>query len=583
MHIENHAHIGNHAHEESPVREDTEVRGFARFLYTQNPFYLISACLVLYGLHVSFGDAGSEPWSLALALCGYTCLMALTAVVLIRLGKVWDDARSIMLILLLLFLAISASFDEVCHTDYFAAARVLLCGLAFSVLVTEGLFHCLRIRFPLVFRVPYYLLLGLLFVYPLWLAQPDVSKEAIAWRIFLFPVIAAASSLTLIPAIRCGSQIVQQNGTPWCWPLYPWSVFFVLGVGVCLRAFGMSLSFDPAPSIALYGAFGLFYLVPFLFAVLLLIVEIGVVEKLETVKRFALTTAPLLIVLSMPLGQNKAFTGFLDLFAEAIGSPIYLTWIGLLVFYVFCLARGLRGAESWLCAALVPAMFIDRYTYGPATLAAVQWWPLVVIGGIQLLRAIERRESLRCFAAIVTLSLAVSIAFWDGPLRLAVIIAAYHLVCLAALLISFEFNDGWGKELRLVAAVMIGLAGILAVVAANTTIVPNLACMTYIAAMAIVTMQLWRRWRELCWLVVTGSNLIILVLACLSVSGETLHSIVGSPGFYPLLWGILFFIVAGLISAQKCGLLKHIWEKFVRIVLDSPPSSQDRTSPKQQT
>lgn len=554
-----------------PPPNSNHVDGFTRFLYTQNPFYLISACLVLYGLHLSFGNGStdfSDPWSLASALCGYTFLMAITAVALIRFGKVWDDVRSILLILLLLFFAISASFDEVCRTDFVAATRVLVCGLAFSVLVSEGLFLCLGMRFPLLFRVPYYLLLALLFVYPIVLSQPDASNEVIAWRIFLFPVIAGVAALTLIPAIRCGHRYVEQNGTPWRWPLYPWSVFFVLGVGVCIRAFGMSLSFDPAPERALYGAFGVFYLVPFLFAVLLLLVEIGVVEKLESMKKFAMRAAPILIVLAMPLGQNKAFTGFLDEFARTAGSPVYLTWIGLLVFYVYCLARGLRGAESWLCTALVPAMFIDHHTFGLATLAPLQWWPLAVIGGVQLARALERREPRRCFWSIVLLSVALTISFWNTPWQAPVVVAMYHIVLIAALLISCVANKLAGEELRVIAALLIGLPGLNVLIGSPFFTVPPLAYASYIAVLIVVTFTFWKGWAEIWWLAASAWNAIALVVVCIGMSRDSLQELVNSRGFYPLAFGLLFFLVAGLISAQKCGMLKPIWDRVYRLLFD---------------
>ena len=41
--------------------------------------------------------------------------MAATAFALIRFGNIWQDARSILLILLLQFVAISMSFDEIAN------------------------------------------------------------------------------------------------------------------------------------------------------------------------------------------------------------------------------------------------------------------------------------------------------------------------------------------------------------------------------------------------------------------------------------------------------------------------------------
>ena len=47
-----------------------------------------------------------------MALLGYTLLLATTACVLMRLGEVWDDVRTIMLLVVAMFLAISVTFDE---------------------------------------------------------------------------------------------------------------------------------------------------------------------------------------------------------------------------------------------------------------------------------------------------------------------------------------------------------------------------------------------------------------------------------------------------------------------------------------
>ena len=45
-------------------------------------------------------------------LAGYTLVLATIGVVIVRFGKVWDDARSILLLLLLLFLAVFLGCHE---------------------------------------------------------------------------------------------------------------------------------------------------------------------------------------------------------------------------------------------------------------------------------------------------------------------------------------------------------------------------------------------------------------------------------------------------------------------------------------
>ena len=65
-----------------------------RLLYTQNPFYLISALLVLYGIYVALGPESGMGggWLLLGLLGGYTLALTLAGLVIVRFGQVWDDA-----------------------------------------------------------------------------------------------------------------------------------------------------------------------------------------------------------------------------------------------------------------------------------------------------------------------------------------------------------------------------------------------------------------------------------------------------------------------------------------------------------
>src|SRR5258707_359089 len=89
--------------------------GAVRWVCTQNPFYVLSAGLFLAGLRISFGDPGQteDAWALMSGLAGYTLLLAGTACLLVRFAKVWDDVRTVLLLVVLMFLATSVTFDEV--------------------------------------------------------------------------------------------------------------------------------------------------------------------------------------------------------------------------------------------------------------------------------------------------------------------------------------------------------------------------------------------------------------------------------------------------------------------------------------
>ena len=92
-------------------------RKFLSLIYQSNPFYGISCAIVLFGVQVALTrhpEFGKSPIPLALAFAIFTTLAATAGVLIVRLGRVWDDARTIFLILILMFFALASSFDRWC-------------------------------------------------------------------------------------------------------------------------------------------------------------------------------------------------------------------------------------------------------------------------------------------------------------------------------------------------------------------------------------------------------------------------------------------------------------------------------------
>jgi hypothetical protein len=115
-------------------------RGLVRFVYSSNPFYILSADLVFVGLRISFGTGGpaSRTWAHLLGLGGYTLLMATTACVLIRLGKLWDDLRSLVLLIVMMLLAMALVSLVAVRRDGHRTCRTVLHSLRFLSLQWRG-------------------------------------------------------------------------------------------------------------------------------------------------------------------------------------------------------------------------------------------------------------------------------------------------------------------------------------------------------------------------------------------------------------------------------------------------------------
>src|SRR5262245_50452134 len=104
---------------------------------TKNPFYAISAALMLLGLWISFGNQTNDLENCLLmgGLAAHTLLLAVTAMMLVRFLNLWDDARTVMLLVVLMFLATSVTFDYLLIADPQRGAGFNLFGLGLSILV----------------------------------------------------------------------------------------------------------------------------------------------------------------------------------------------------------------------------------------------------------------------------------------------------------------------------------------------------------------------------------------------------------------------------------------------------------------
>ena len=79
-----------------------------RALVVDSQSFLLHQCLV-DAVRNGYGEqniGAINCWMMMGVLAGYTLVLATIGVVIVRFGKVWDDARSILLLLLLLFLAV---------------------------------------------------------------------------------------------------------------------------------------------------------------------------------------------------------------------------------------------------------------------------------------------------------------------------------------------------------------------------------------------------------------------------------------------------------------------------------------------
>jgi hypothetical protein len=547
---------------------------FIRWLCTSNPFYVLSAALFLAGLWISFGGQtqAEETWALMSGLAGYTLLLAVTAFLLVRFCKVWDDVRTVLLLVVLMFLATSVTFDELLVLAPRRGFACYLLGLAFAVAVSEGLLRGLRLVLPAWFRAPYYLLLALFFLYPLALS-PLLDRprsegllvgrrtETLMWGLFGFSSAAALIFLTLLPAIRRGQQYTRDNGSPWRWPLYPWVLFGVLAFAVPGRAFLLCYSLDLL-SLGQHGRviFGPYFLVPFGLASAILILEIGLVSSRRVVLWAALA-APVGLVMLALLGHrpDPIYQGFLRMFTARLGAaPLFLT-LGLSAgFYAYAALRRVPLASGGLTVVLAALAVVGSHSLSLGELVAPRPVPILAAGALQMGLGLWRRSAGRGLLGAAALAVGGVLALPPGadvsPFREVI---AFHLGLTAVFFVGAVFDSALARRLR-IAGPALGLLSCLAVLFVQLdflTRFPPWAVEAYPPAMTA-----WLGSYAL--LLNSGPTLVFAALALaawLAATGArgygSLRQVVAGLDYLAL--SLALFALALLVSLGKSGILSR--------------------------
>jgi hypothetical protein len=258
--------------------------------------------------------------------------------------------------------------------------------------------HCAWIRLPALYRIPLHLMLVLFYVAPWW-CSPELHPRSVAeleWAIFLFPLAAAGILLMLWSAARKGPAFVAENGTPWGWPMFPWTAFAVISVAVALRTFALSMTFGPAGpiwvrlsghqlAISYDTMWGPYFLVPPACSILLLLLEGSVATGNRRLLQRLMWLAPTLLLLSIPVSDAPVAREFLDRFVDTAGSPVWLTVGLLLAFYGLAAWRRVGGAFTGLLGTTALLSVIGPETIGVRSLLTPQPWPLYLVGAALLL------------------------------------------------------------------------------------------------------------------------------------------------------------------------------------------------------
>jgi hypothetical protein len=550
-------------------------RWWLKFVCTHNPCYVISALLVLYGLHLSFAD-GLDPargWLLLRLIAGYVLLLAAAAIAVVRLGRVWEDARTLALLVALMFIAISGSFDRVCLDDSRLGARFLGVGFAFAVAVTELLIRGLNVRLPWTYRGPFYLQLGVLFAYPAWLGELSITdrEPMMAWFVLGYSSLQTVLTLLLMPAVVQRGRRLSPNGTPWSWPWYPMTLPVVFGVGAMIRGYAMSFSFSVSKEFV--SGLDLYWLIPLALAWMLLWAE-GAAVRGPAWRRTAACLAPLaLLAFALPgESRNDAQALYLSMLQQNLGSPIQIAACLLAVYYLYLWTRGLELAEFGVLVSLAVLTVSAPYTVDLHALAPIQPAPALAL--VVLLAGLGswRRSSARICLAILLLAAGTILEFPASALAANRGYLAIHLALAAIMMIGLIFNDWLARQISGAASVILPAAAVVAA-AGYRFAFPRVSATTnviYLLTLTALAIAYWRRRRRLDDLY---AALLCASVLCGAAAERALSDVFAQitlRGKRWILWGGIFLAAGFVVSLIKGGQFRrlrrlliglHVWTR----------------------
>ena len=498
--------------------------------------------LVLAGLRLAYGDvpAGSlNCWGMLASLAGYTSVMAAAAVVVVRIGRVWDDARSILVTLVLLFVAISVSLDELLQIAPRQAVALTLAGWAFAAVTSEAVLRLCRIPLRWVYRGPYHATLGLLFGFPLWVSpeRTGLLAEETNLRLLAFPWLVAAIGLTLLPAVWMGRRANVPNPTPWRWPWYPWSLFGFLLVVCTLRTYVLTLSFGPADGWE--TSFGPLHWLPLGLMLAAVLLEAG--RGTPWLRMTAMGVAGLSGA-AATLGDSP----FAELVADRLVDPQQLAAALTVGFYALALLRD-RRADLWLIASVPLAATTLDHIHPAQT-----WLILGGVGAGLLAIGAWARTPLRMLVGTGLIAYGWTVDPLDMLTATTQAAAVVHTL-LAGVMIAAVRSSGTTRDalawLAFFSLAILGIVGAIGIDSLFSSPAAELGYVVVMAAVAVVFGWLIDQLED--GLAIAVLHALALTLRFGFVGLAWLFTVVRPAAVMLLLGGLGAMIAAGSITARK--------------------------------
>ncbi len=531
-----------------------------RFLHTHNPFYLISCFLIIYGLQdwarastsnlgggfALADDAVGKAARMFGGMAAYSIVMVATCISVVRLGKIWEDARSIFLVVLISMVALSSSFDEVCISEWEPAVWFACVGLLLVVSLSEAMIRSCGLRLSGWYRLALYAILAVFFAVPPVLGYCVIHRHdqlANAGSVY-FSMAVGSAMLVLVPAVRQGHRGVRRNGTPWKWPLFPLTAFGILIVLAAIRTHAIWMSFG------FHGRqvrFEPMLLVPMLAATIVLIAEAGLGQRKTWLTQVAAFASPSLLVCGLS-GGGMTYLPIRHDCAIYFGSGWTVAIMTVAGLYLYMTLRGVSGAAFGLTGMLLLAGFTAPLPILAKSYGLESWMFVAVSGLILLLITLRRMDAdwlWSAIAAIATVSMVMASRTYGWQPTGFIVAATFAVVSMMA--IGLFFRTELALFLRTIAASVFVTGCVYAAylfALRDERVLPIVG----LVAGSVVSLLYANLVRRKGWFTVSAVQILVLV-GLMSYDGYSTGKL--SQVNWPISGGIVCFLVGVVITSSK--------------------------------
>lgn len=530
--------------------EQNNIQGMLKTLFIHNPFYLISALLVLYGLNSVYP---SNPAGLLTTLASYTILLTATAIIVVRKGHVWEDARTLLLLPTLLIAATAFSLDNLIFDHIDSAAMISSLGLGFAITVSETLLKGCRLRLPNLYKTAYYSSLAIIFLFPLTLL-PHLKGgtdtiRSISLLLPVFPTVASVALLPLLLAIKKGKDSIKENGTPWQFPFFPMPLFIPTALCIVARMYYLCISY--VPENGMDNPFGIWMLTPFLLTIGILCMTLNRSIKNKKLEKFCLYLPALLMLTMLPIFPHASiYWTVLEHFTNSIASPLYILTGLSSGYYFYGMKQGIPHAKRGFIASLIVLGILNPVpTNGVAEFQLNATIPIFTALYCAI-RFYLTRSSKHALMTATSAILSACIQFQNTPFMKYNRAIPAHLLLASILLIGIILEDRFAEVLQNLGALLCLIFFFTAffngpeLIGSNRTLIylTLLSCLTFFCGFVADNHFFYK--------MIAIQSLFLCFITLKYITGF-LRNINNPKGFISLSLGLLTFITATVVSFIK--------------------------------